>query len=82
MYHHILSKYIWTFSEGKPHSPSDCILIDRFRHSNVLDIQSFEAADCDTDHYLVMAKVREGLGMNKQRPHRFHIERLSLMNLR
>jgi hypothetical protein len=27
------------------------------------------AADCDSDHYLVVAKVRERLAVNKQRSH-------------
>jgi hypothetical protein len=30
----------------------DHILIDRRRHSSVLDVQSFRAVDCDWDHYL------------------------------
>jgi hypothetical protein len=37
------------------------------------DVQSFRAADCDTDHYLVVAKVRERLAVNEQRSHRFHM---------
>jgi hypothetical protein len=44
----------------------------------VPDVQSFRAADCDTDHYLVVAKVREKLAVNKQRSHRFHMERFNL----
>jgi hypothetical protein len=28
------------------------------------------AADCNTDHYLVMAKVRERLAVNKQTTHK------------
>jgi hypothetical protein len=32
----------------------------------------------DTDHYLVVANVRERLAVNKQRPHRFHMERFKL----
>jgi hypothetical protein len=35
------------------------ILIDRRQHSSILDIRSFRGADCDTDHYLAVAKVRE-----------------------
>jgi hypothetical protein len=42
------------------------ILLDRGRHSSILDVRSFRAVDCDTDHYLVVAKVRERLGVNKQ----------------
>jgi hypothetical protein len=55
---------------------SDCQnLVDRQRrHSSVLDVQSFRAADCDIDHYLVVAK-------NKQRSHRFHLERFNLKKL-
>jgi hypothetical protein len=41
----------------------DHILIERQRHSNVLDAQSFRTADCDVDHYLLVAKVRERLAV-------------------
>jgi hypothetical protein len=33
---------------------------------------------CDTDHYLVLAKVRERLTMNKQISLRFHMERFNV----
>jgi hypothetical protein len=56
----------------------DHILVDRQRHSNVHDVQSFRAADCDSDHYLAVAKVRKRLAMNKQRSPRFHMVRLNL----
>jgi hypothetical protein len=51
-------KYTWTSPDGKTHNQIDHILIDRRRYSNVLDAPSFRAADCDTDHYLVVANVR------------------------
>jgi hypothetical protein len=35
----------------------------------------------DTDHYLVVVKVRERLAVNKQRSHGFHTERFNLMKL-
>ena len=35
------------------------ILIDRSWHSSILDVRSIRGADCDTDHYLVVEKVRE-----------------------
>jgi hypothetical protein len=48
---------------------------------NVLDVQSFRAADCDSDHYLAVAKVRERLAVNKQRSHGLHMERFNLKKL-
>jgi hypothetical protein len=53
--------------DGKTLNQIENILVDRRRHSNVLDVRSLRAADCDNDHYLVVAKVRERLSVNKQR---------------
>jgi hypothetical protein len=50
-------------------------------HSNVLNVSSFRAADCDSDHYLVAAKVRERLAVNKQISQRFNMERFNLKKL-
>jgi hypothetical protein len=38
-------------------------------------------ANCDTDHYLMVAKVRERLAVIKQRSHRFHMERFNVKKL-
>jgi hypothetical protein len=43
--------------------------------------RSFREAECDTDHCLVVAKVREKLEVNKQRSHRIHMERFNLKKL-
>jgi hypothetical protein len=48
---------------------------------SVLDIRSFRAADCDTDHCLVVAKIRMGLTVNKQRSHILHMESFNLEKL-
>jgi hypothetical protein len=56
-------------------------LIDRRRHSSILDVRSFRAADCDFDHYLVVANVRERLAVSKQTAHRIHMERFNLKKL-
>jgi hypothetical protein len=56
-------------------------LVDRRWHSSVFDVQSFRGAGCDTDHYLVVAKVRERLAVSKKTTHRVHMERFNLKNL-
>jgi hypothetical protein len=65
--HHNIHKYTWTSPDGNTHNQIDHVLIDRRRHSNALDVRSFMAADCDTDHYLVVAKIRERLAVNNPR---------------
>jgi hypothetical protein len=79
--HCSIHKYTWTSPDGKTHNQIDHILVDRRRHSNVLDIQSLRAADCDSDHYLVVAKVKERLVVDNQGSHRFYVERFNLKTL-
>jgi len=52
-------KCTWTSPDGKTHNQIDHMLIDRRWHSSILDLRSFRRADCDTDHCLVVAIVRE-----------------------
>jgi len=33
----------------------------------------FSVADCDTDHYLVVTKVRERMAVSKQAAHKFDV---------
>ncbi|PNF19155.1 hypothetical protein B7P43_G09800 [Cryptotermes secundus] len=68
--HRNIHKFTWTSPNWKIHNQIDHILIDRKEHSSILDVQSFRAADCDTDHYLEAAKVRERLAVSKQTTHR------------
>jgi hypothetical protein len=79
--HRNISKFIWTNPDGKTLNQIDHILIDSRRHSSILDVRSFRAADCDTDQYLVVADIRESLVMSKQRARRVHMERFKLKKL-
>jgi hypothetical protein len=79
--HRNIHKYTWTCTDGNNHSQIHHILIDRRRHSSVLDVRSFRAADCDTNHCLLVAKIKERLAVNKQEQHKFHMQRFNLKNL-
>jgi len=46
------------------HNQIDDILVDRRWHSSILDVHSFRGTDCDADHCLVVAKVRERLAVS------------------
>jgi hypothetical protein len=56
-------------------------LIDKRQHSNILDVRSFRGADCDTDHCLVVAKLRERISVSKRVRKKFDLERFDLKNL-
>ena len=64
--HRDIHTHTWTSADGKTHNQIDHILIDRRRQSSILDVRSFRGADCYTDHYLVVANVRERLAVSKQ----------------
>jgi len=65
-----------TSPDGKTHNQIDHVLTDRRWYSSVLDVRSFSGAECDTDHYLVVAKVRERLAVSKQATPKFDGENL------
>jgi len=52
-------KYTWISPDRKTQNKIDHILIDVRWHSSIVDVRSFRWAECDTDHYLAFAKVRE-----------------------
>jgi hypothetical protein len=79
--HRNIHKYIWTSPDGKTHIPIDHILTDRRWHSRILDVRNFSGADCDTDRYLVVAKVRERLAVNKYTAQTFDVKRFNLRKL-
>jgi hypothetical protein len=53
-------------------------LIDRKWHLDILDVRYFRGADCDTDHCLVVEKVRKRLAVPAQK---FDVERFNLKKL-
>jgi len=66
------------WEDSQPHYH---ILINRRWNSSILNVQSFRGADCDIDHFLVVAKVRESLAVSKQAAQKIDGERFNLMKL-
>jgi hypothetical protein len=55
--------------------------INRRRHSSILDVRSFKGADCDTDHYLLIVKIKERLVASKQPVNKMDMDRFNLKKL-
>jgi hypothetical protein len=79
--HRNIHKYIWTSPDRKIHNQIDHTLINRRRHSSILDVQSFRGVDCDTDHNLVVENGKERLAVTKQALQKFDGERFNLRKL-
>jgi hypothetical protein len=75
--HRNIHNYSCPAPDGQTHNQINHILIDKRWHSNILDVRSFRGADCDTDHYLVDAKVRERLAVRKQAAQKFDGDRFN-----
>ena len=69
--HRNIHKYTWTSPDGKTHNQIDYLFIGRRWHSSTFNVRSFRGADCDTDHYLVVAQVMERLAASKQVAQKF-----------
>jgi hypothetical protein len=79
--HHSIHKYTWTSPYGQTHNQINHVLIDMRWHSSILDVRSFRRADCDTDQYLVVAKIRERLAMSKRPVNKTDMDRFNLKKL-
>jgi hypothetical protein len=55
---------------------------DRRRYSCIFDVLSFRWADCDTNHYLVVAKVMKRLTVSKQVFKKMDMETFNLKKLK
>ena len=78
--HKNIHKQAWIFPDRQICNQINHVLIDKRRHTDVLDIRSYRGADCNSDHCLVMAKIRERRALVKNsrkiRPKKFNSQRL------
>jgi hypothetical protein len=79
--HPSIHTYIWTCPDGQTHNQIGHVLIDSGWHSSILDVRSFIGADCDTDHYLVVAKIKDRLAVSKRPVDKMDMDRFNLKKL-
>ncbi|KAL4153722.1 hypothetical protein QTP88_001555 [Uroleucon formosanum] len=53
-----INKYTWTSPGGIYHSQIDHVLVDKVHRSCIKDVRSKRGADGDSDHFLVLDKVK------------------------
>ena len=70
-----------TLPDEKIHNQTDCKFIDRRWNSGILDVRFVRGANCDADHCLMVAKVRERLAASKQTAQKSEVQRFNLKTL-
>jgi hypothetical protein len=76
-----IHKYTGASPEGKTYNQIDHVLIDKRQHSSILDVRSLRGADCDTDHCLVVAEVRERLAVSNRAARKIDTGKLNVKKL-
>ena len=56
-------------------------MIDNRWCSSIFDVQSFRGADFETNHYLVVTKIKARWAVNEQEAQKFDVERFNLRML-
>jgi len=74
--HRNFHKHNSTTPDGKNHNYIEHILIERRWHSSILDVRGFRGAERDSDHYLLVANIRERSAVNNQAVQKFDGNRL------
>jgi hypothetical protein len=57
------------------------VLMASRRHASLLDVRSFRGADCDSENWLIVAKVGEKLAVSKRSGKKMDLERFNLKKL-
>jgi hypothetical protein len=79
--HRDIHKHTWTSPDVVACNEIEHVFTDTRRHSNILDVRSFRVADCDTDYFLLLAKLRERISVSKGARQKSDSERFDLRKL-
>ena len=74
-------KYTWTSPDGITHNQIYHVQVDKRRQPSIINVSSSREADCDTDHYLVLATIRERLSLKNGIKQNLVADRYNLNNL-
>ncbi|KAJ4442490.1 hypothetical protein ANN_04076 [Periplaneta americana] len=77
-----MHKHTWTSPDGFTHNQIDHILIDKRRHTSIVDIRTFRGAECNSDHYLVIGELRERLSVGKRVEQQVNITKFNILKLK
>jgi hypothetical protein len=66
--HKDIHKMTWRSPDGRKLNQIDHIMIDGRHISNLIDVRTYKGANCDSEHFLVTAKVRARISKSKMHP--------------
>ncbi|XP_013163277.1 PREDICTED: uncharacterized protein LOC106114561 [Papilio xuthus] len=76
----------WCSPDGKTFNQIDHVLVDSRHYSNLLDVRTHRGANIDSDHFLVVAKIRARISNLKYKKHqkenKYNIQLLKNDNVR